>query len=360
MRSHTARSPLIAFEHICHLALIDIGHHSSMRSPLPTFSIVIPTYERPGQLETCLRSIAQLDYRRDKFEVVVVDDGSRSPPHEIVAGFLDRMRVELIVQPHGGPARARNAGAAAAQAEYLAFTDDDCAPARDWLRRLAEHVATAPGHAIGGRTINRLMRNPYSTATQMLIEYLYSYYFEREGRFFTSNNLAVPAALFREIGGFDSTWPIAAGEDREFCVRWSDRGYRLLEAPDAVVEHAHRLGLGGFCRQHFNYGRGAYFCRKLTAKRENNALRLEPFWFYMNLVRYPFVRQAGVRSLRLASLLAVSQVANVLGFAYQSAQPHDAPHNCAQPIGSSARENDITPTHLGADLQLLASCSSST
>jgi len=46
---------------------------------LPTFSVVIPTYRRPERLVACLRSLAALDYPRDRFEVIVVDDGSGAP-----------------------------------------------------------------------------------------------------------------------------------------------------------------------------------------------------------------------------------------------------------------------------------------
>ncbi len=208
-----------------------------------------------------------------------------------------------------------------AHGDYLAFTDDDCTPTRDWLRRLAERFAGAPGHAIGGRTINRLPRNPYATASQMLIDYLYAYFTRRKGRFFTSNNLAVPTSLFRELGGFDTDMPLAAAEDREFCVRWADHGYPLLEAPEAVVEHAHTLDFRGFCRQHFNYGRGAYYFRRIVAVRDQEALCVEPLRFYSDLLRYPATREGGLESIRLSLLLAISQAANVSGFVYERVRP---------------------------------------
>ncbi len=292
-----------------------------MNVSLPNFTVVIPTYNRGWQLEECLGSLARLDYPRDRFDVVVVDDHSARPPKDIVAGFRDRIRVELIVQPHGGPARARNAGATVAQGDFLAFTDDDCTPAADWLLRLAERFAGAPGHAIGGRTINRLSMNPYSTASQLLIDYLYAYFPRRKGRFFTSNNLAVPTHLFRELGGFDTSMPLAAAEDREFCVRWTEHGHPLLEAPEAVVEHAHTLDFRGFCRQHFNYGRGAYYYRRIVAVRDKEHLRVEPLHFYSDLLRYPLTREGGLQSLQLSLLLAISQAANVSGFIYEKVRP---------------------------------------
>ena len=78
--------------------------------PLPFFSVVVPTYRRPGQLAACLGALSRLDYPRDRFEVIVVNDGSPAPPQGEVEGFRDRLDVQLLRQAHAGPAAARNAG----------------------------------------------------------------------------------------------------------------------------------------------------------------------------------------------------------------------------------------------------------
>jgi GT2 family glycosyltransferase len=282
----------------------------------PFFSIIIPTYTRPAQLAACLRSLARLDYPRDRFEVVVVDDGSPTPPAEIVTGFSGQMEVTLLARVHAGPAAGRNAGAAQARGEYLAFTDDDCAPAPDWLHALAARLAPAPECAVGGRTINALPDNPYSTASQLLIDYLYAYYNAEPDRacFLTSNNLALPAALFRAGGGFDAGFPRAAAEDREFCDRWLQRGQRMAYAPQALVYHAHGLTLRTFWQQHFNYGRGAFHFHQVRTRRGQERPRMEPRQFYLNLVRHPFSQAQGGRALLLASLVILSQAANAAGF----------------------------------------------
>jgi GT2 family glycosyltransferase len=306
-----------------------------MNHPLPSFTIVVPTYDRPYALAECLSAMTHLHYPRDQLEVVVADDGSPESPEGVIAGFRGCLDVRLLRLSHGGPARARNAGAEAARAEYLAFTDDDCAPAADWLLRLAYRFVEAPGHAIGGRTVNRLDRNPYSTASQVLLDYVYGYFAPRRGRFFASNNLAVPASLFHAVGGFDETFPLAAGEDREFCVRWSNFGHHLLYAPEVVVHHAHTLDFRRYWRQHFNYGRGAWYFRRQIARRDPDPVRLEPLRFYTELVLYP-IRQSGWRgSLRLSLLLAIAQVANALGFFFELSRPCHAGDVRPKPGGLS-------------------------
>ena len=285
----------------------------------PTFSIIIPTYQRPGQLVACLQSLTRLDYPREHFEVIVVDDGSETPLDVVMAPFRDRLDVAVLRQANAGPAAARNTGVARAKGTFLAFTDDDCRPAPDWLTVLAQHFATSPDCAIGGRTHNALPDNPYSTASQLLISYLYSYYNARssQARFLAFNNLAFPANDFRAIGGFDTIYPQAAAEDRELCDRWLSCGRRMSYAPDAVLYHAHALTFRTFWRQHFNYGRGAFRFHRAHARRTSNRIKIEPFPFYFDLLRYPFAQGQGGQSLPLAALLLLSQVANAAGFFWE-------------------------------------------
>jgi len=272
------------------------------------FSIVIPTYDRHDQISACLDSLKELDYPGDRFEVIVVDDGSPQalPPYK------GPLRVTLVRQEHAGPAAARNTGAAAARGQWLAFTDDDCRPAVDWLSRLYGRLAHVPGHMVGGLTLNALTENPYATASQLLVHYLYEYYNRdpEHARFFTSNNLAVPAELFRRIGGFDARLTRAAGEDRDLCERWREQGYGLSYEPAAVVYHAHDLTLRKFWRQHFQYGQAAFYFHRQRARR----VELEPPAFYLRPLRYPFSHGPGIAGLRLAMLLGLSQVANAAGY----------------------------------------------
>jgi glycosyltransferase involved in cell wall biosynthesis len=223
------------------------------------FSIVIPTFNRARKLADCLESIAALDYDTDAFEVIVVDDGGATPLDDVISDFDRRLQIRLLRQTNAGPASARNAGAAAAVGRFVIFTDDDCAPATDWLRRLAAHYAQRPDCAVAGRTVNGLTQNIYATASQMLIDYLFDYYNQgpQQPNFATSSNLAFPLRDFIEIGGFDRSFPLAAAEDRELCDRWLHQNRPLVYAPDVQVLHFHQMNFWSFLRQQRNYGRGA-------------------------------------------------------------------------------------------------------
>jgi glycosyltransferase involved in cell wall biosynthesis len=291
----------------------------------PLFSIIIPTYARPRQLSACLQALTRLAYPPHRFEVIVVDDGSENPLKGVVDPFRNQLDVILLSQPNAGPATARNTGASQARGTFLAFTDDDCAPAPDWLKNLAKRFAATPDCAIGGRTLNRLPDNPFSTASQMLIDYLYGYYnsVPNRAQIFASNNLALPADLFRAIEGFDTNFSYAAGEDREFCDRWLHHGYGMIYAPEVVVRHSHFLRIQTFCKQHFNYGRAAFHFHRVRAKRGKKRIRIEPLRFYFDLLRYPFLCMQPRKSILLAMLLLLSQTANAAGF-FRNALPGPA------------------------------------
>ena len=286
----------------------------------PVFSVIVPTYGRPGQLTTCLQALAGLRYPREQFEVIVVDDGGALPLDGVVAAFRDRLDLTLLKQAHAGPAAARNTGAAHATGRIFAFTDDDCQPAPDWLHALQLHFPLAPDQIVGGRTCNALAANHYSTASQIIIDLVYGYYNAEpsRARFFASNNLALPADVFRAVGGFDATF--ITSEDRELCDRWLHHGYHMTYAPEAVVYHAHALTLRTFWRQHFNYGRGAFRFHRLRARRGSGRLRKE-LRFYArlpSLLGRSLAHERGVRLLLLPVLLLVWQGANITGFFWES------------------------------------------
>jgi GT2 family glycosyltransferase len=285
-------------------------------SPLDV-SVVIPTYNRPDRLVRCLRALAAQDYPRERFEVLVVDDGGTAPLAPIVDQFRDTLTVTLVAQSNTGPARARNHGAARARGRWLAFTDDDCAPRRDWLTRLVACGQDSPDAIVGGHTINALRDNVCAIASQALIDYLYAHHASRNGiapPFFTSNNFIVAAERFRAVGGFDATFRLAAGEDREFCDRWQAQGGVLRYAPDAVIFHRHDLSLRRFWRQHTNYGRGACHLRRVRTRQGRAPIARERLWFYLRLVGYPLRQPGQWPAVRVAGLMALSQLANAYGY----------------------------------------------
>lgn len=283
----------------------------------PFFSVIVPTFERPQQLRGCLAALTAQDYPTTRFEVLVVDDGSSATAAAEVARVVAEAGGRLLRQSNRGPAAARNHGAREARGDYLAFTDDDCTAAPDWLRRLAVTIERVPDHAIGGRTLNGITGNVFSEGSQVLVDYLYAYYDGGKGAFFTSNNVALPRRVFEAVGGFDERFLVPAAEDRELFDRWRFHGHGALHDDEAVVYHQHTLTLRSFWRQHFTYGRGAWHYHQARAQREQAPIRLEPLHFYGRLLASPFTRTGFPAALFLTLLLLVSQIATGAGFFYE-------------------------------------------
>lgn len=283
------------------------------------FSIIIPTWNRPAALQCLLRGISKLDYPAERGEVLVVNDGG-APISPAALQAMSKFRLRVLHQPNLGPSAARNHAAQQARGEWLAFIDDDCVPHPDWLRALANalcHGANSELSIVGGAVVNGCPENVYSTASQLLSEFLYGYYHVSRGAvsqtpFFTANNMALSRTLFLRHGGFDVGMSFA--EDRELCARYHASGIALRYAPGARVVHFRALTPRTFWRQHVQYGAGAFeYHARLRADRRDTLLP-EPLPFYLGLVSFPWLRFRAPRALRLTLLLILSQFANLVGF----------------------------------------------
>ena len=284
------------------------------------FSVIVPTFNRPRDLARCLAALARLDYPQDEFEVIVVDDGGSADLGSVVAASSQRIKLTLLRQTNLGPSAARNNGAAHSAGSFLAFVDDDCEPSQGWLRALDDTLMRVPDALIGGRVVNGLPSNPNDEASQQILDYI-SQHFNRDsenGGFFPSNNMAVAAQLYRQIGGFDATFRRSASEDRDLCDRCLRYGLRLIAVREAVVTHYREMSFCGFWNQQFQYGRGAFSYARARERRNGGPVPFEGWRFHLGLVTSPLRDSLRPRSLYLSCLILVSQVAVVAGYASEA------------------------------------------
>lgn len=283
------------------------------------FSVIVPTFNRPGELAACVQALEGLDYASDHYEIVVVDDGSDIAVESTLCAHNARARLRCARQSNQGPGAARNLGAQLAQGRWLAFTDDDCRPRAPWLRELRVALEQGSDVLAGGRTFNELRANAFSEASQWVVDAAYDYFNHdpRRARFLASNNMAVERAGFLATGGFDPSFRVAS-EDRELCDRWMWRGGRIVWRQQAEVEHRHALTLGSFLRQHYAYGRGAARYHHERSKRGSGRVwdDLAFRWRWRALLEPAIASAHPAAGL---GLLACWQVANTLGFMREAA-----------------------------------------
>jgi glycosyltransferase involved in cell wall biosynthesis len=230
----------------------------------PSFSVVIPTYQRP---RTLFRVLDALGLQQDApdFEVVVVDDGSADETPRLLAGYRASYPFRFLVQENAGPAAARNRGIEEACGRLILFLGDDTVPE---ARLLSVH-----GRAHADRRSDRLAVLGYTTwpekrrVTPFLhhineygLQFGYGLIEDPESvpfNFFYTSNISLPRALLYEAELFDTTFPNAAWEDIEIAYRLTRRGMRIVYRPEAVARHHHDISFASFRKRQVSSGESA-------------------------------------------------------------------------------------------------------
>ena len=286
------------------------------QSHQPFVSVIISTRRRRERLRECLLSLAAQTYRRDGWELIVVEDGDTEPLDDGLTSLREQLPLRWFRVSHAGCGGAKNAGAWQAQGQYLVFTDDDCRFSPEWLSQYGRYFERAPDGLVAGGATNPRTDNPYSDASQELVNYLLSRMnpSSANATLAIGNNFGVPARGFRELGGFNSAYFPMGGEDRDFAAAWVASGRQIVWAPDIVVQHAQELTFRSFLRQQFHYGRGAYIFHKLDAARRRSSVKLAPPAFYFFLLCWPWSVRSGAAAARTAMLFLCSQAAHAAGY----------------------------------------------
>lgn|GEM_PF-1361043 len=280
------------------------------------FSIVIPTYNRPQALAACLATVRDIHYPTEKYEVIVVNDGSSVSYEAVQELFPD---VRWVNVQNGGPGIARNVAVQQASGRYIAFTDDDCYLHPDWLKELSNTFQVYSSALVGGSTPPHPDTSFYDRASQFITSIVYRHYNRRPERskFFASNNLAICRELFLELGGFPTCHTKNAAEDRSLCNLALSRGGRLVWNREAIIFHRPELTFRTFCKMYFRYGRGAYtFQKSRTA-----GTFLGEVSFHAHLPAAVWRGLSEDRTLPVLPtlfLLLVWQLCNLVGFVWQA------------------------------------------
>ena len=218
---------------------------------LPFVSVVVTSDDPGGGLGACLASFEGLEYPRERYELVVVGDGSSH------LASAERRGARYVVQAKRGIGSARNAGIAASRGEIVAFTDPDCTVSTVWLRELVAPFADAAVGAVAGAIL------PYPPASEAeryaarRLSHSQLRPLEHPDRpFALTPNLAFRRAVFSRIGTFDESFPGGGWEDADLCWRLAGAGLSLEYAPRAVVFHRYRATAVAFLVQHYRYGYG--------------------------------------------------------------------------------------------------------
>lgn len=219
------------------------------------YSIIIPVYNRPDEVDELLNSLTQQTVH--DFEVIVVEDGSSVTCEHVVKRYEQQLNIRYFNKPNSGPGQTRNYGGERSSGEYLLILDSDCILPPGYLAAIEEELKRQPADAFGGPD----RAHDSFTSTQKAINYAMTSFFTTGGirggkkkmdKFYPrSFNMGLKADVYRALGGFSK---MRFGEDIDLSIRIFKGGYSCRLFPEAWVWHKRRTDLKKFFKQVYNSG----------------------------------------------------------------------------------------------------------
>lgn len=223
------------------------------------YTIIIAVYNRTDEIRELLDSAERLDFDRDEFEFLFVDDGSKDGFQDYINKYKSttNLNTRSIYQDNKGPGEARNNGMRNAKGEYFIFVDSDCMFPPNWLRTIDEELQRNNFEAFGGpdtchESFSPLLKAITYSMTSKLGTGGTRGQKKSVGKFYPrSFNMGIHRKIFEDIGGMNK---LRHGQDMDFSQRIYDAGYKVGLIADAFVYHKRRTSLLKFYRQIFNWG----------------------------------------------------------------------------------------------------------
>ncbi len=230
-----------------------------MTEPYSLYSVIIPSFNRADEMQDLLHSVQNLDFPRERFEIVVADDGSTDNTAEIVNSFQDAsFTLRYVSQKNQGPGAARNLGMQEANGDFFIFIDSDVTLPSSWLTEIDRALQAEQADAFGGpdtflpdfppllKAIN------YSMTSFITTGGMRGKKGKKLAKFYPrSFNMGLSRKLYEKIGGFGN---LRHGQDIEYSNRIIRSGAQVVYVDAAPVYHKRRTNLRRFYRQVFNWG----------------------------------------------------------------------------------------------------------
>lgn len=237
-----------------------------MNSPAINATVIIPTYNRYDLVYTAIDCVLNQSFS-GRYEVIVVDNADPSEKGEALkAHFADHAVVSVIHQPRRGLSAARNAGIAAANGDYILFTDDDCRVDREWIKAILAAFKSDPMiDAVGGKVILQSDQPMPPWIDDLLCGFLSALDWGDVGHatadheYLVGCNLAFRKSVLTGYGGFDENLGrngkdlvLLSNEETKLLRSVRTCGRQVFYQPHAKVNHLvfpHRLTKEWFRRR---------------------------------------------------------------------------------------------------------------
>jgi glycosyltransferase involved in cell wall biosynthesis len=186
---------------------------SKRENKTPKISIIVPFYNCERTIGKTIKSLLKQDYPREKYEIILVDDGSTGNTVEVVKKFKG---IKLILQKHAGPAVARNRGVRHSKGDILLFTDADCIANKNWIKNMIKPFENEKVVGACGTYKTANDKNIISRFVGYEIEDRHNGMAKQHSIDFVGTfSAAYRRKTFLEFGGFDEDFRRASGEDMD-------------------------------------------------------------------------------------------------------------------------------------------------
>jgi len=214
-------------------------------------TIVIPARGASPRLTTCIETLTRQWPPGFMGEVIVVDDGSNDDYADLPQSDEAPVRILRMADPCG-PGACRNAGVRASSTEWIAFVDDDCRLPWGWLVKILSLMEIGEPGLVGGRVRARRPNNWWSQAME---DFVLNPKMEDGMWHVVTANCLVHRKAWDEIGGFDTSYRTAGGEDWDFSRRLHEAGIPVDVDPHLWCFHENATTPGPFFGRAIRYGR---------------------------------------------------------------------------------------------------------
>lgn len=220
------------------------------------YSFIIPVFNRPQEIRELLESMLLLDFQQ-RFEVVIVEDGSTETAEKVVSEFADKLTISYYFKNNSGPGDSRNYGMARAKSDYFIILDSDCLLPPGYLSSVDDFLMKNFYHCFGGADAAHSSFSPLQKAINYVMTSLLTTGGLRgnekgiqkfEPRSF---NMGISKEAFEATDGFGKIHP---GEDPDLSQRILKAGYQTVFVPDAFVYHKRRISWSKFYLQVKKFG----------------------------------------------------------------------------------------------------------
>jgi GT2 family glycosyltransferase len=225
------------------------GPLASGSASAPDVSVIVAVRNSVRTVGACVTSLLAVSYPADRFEIVVVDNGSTDGTREALRTFGTSIRV--LTEPTRGAAAARNRGIRSARGWLMAFTDADAVVEREWLSALVAPFRDSRVAMVGGRIASRVGANRIERFGERIHDHRHAIEVE-DPPYVITCNAALRRHVIESVGLFDET--LLRGQDVDLAWRVHRTGYRLVYAPNAVVRHHNERTILGLMHEGYVHG----------------------------------------------------------------------------------------------------------